>query len=90
MSPSHVSIRWNTTHAKSHITITITILLKKQSAKSKQVGQKAVNSCVGTACPKLSTSMAEQLVDINRLVARLFQQVRYSRDITILLVRTTL
>jgi hypothetical protein len=48
-------------------------------------------SCVRTARPKLSTSLeqavnsCDNLVDIVRLVARLFQQVRYSHDITILL-----
>jgi hypothetical protein len=49
-------------------------------------------SCVRTACPKLSTGLAVNnfyscinVVDIIRLVARLFQQVRYSHDITILL-----
>ena len=41
---------------------------------------KPSTSCVRNACPKLSTSM-----DIIRLVARLFQQVRYSHDKTILL-----
>jgi hypothetical protein len=48
-------------------------------------------SCVHThrACPKLSTSL-EQLVNscnnlFDRLVAMLFQQVRYSHDITIFL-----
>ena len=42
-------------------------------------------SCVRTACPKLSTGLAVNnfyscinVVDIIRLVARLFQQVRYS------------
>jgi hypothetical protein len=47
-------------------------------------------SCVRTARPKLSTSLGQavngcdNLVDIVRLVARLFQQVRYNHDITIL------
>ena len=50
------------------------------------------SSCVHTACPKLPTSMEQavkttcnNLVEFIRLVARLFQQVRYSHDITILL-----
>jgi hypothetical protein len=49
-------------------------------------------SRVRTTCPKLSTNLEQalnttcnKLVDIIRLVARLFQQVRYSHDITILL-----
>ena len=54
---------------------------------------KPSTSCVRTACLKLSTSLEQlvnccnELVDIIRLVlvARLFQQVRYSDDITILL-----
>jgi hypothetical protein len=47
--------------------------------------------CVRTARPKLSTSLGQDvnscdnLADIVRLVARLFQQVRYNHDITILL-----
>jgi hypothetical protein len=52
---------------------------------------KPSSSCVRIACPKLSRSLKQtvnhynNLVDIIRLVARLFQQVRYSHDITILL-----
>jgi hypothetical protein len=52
---------------------------------------KSSTSCVRTACPKLSTSLEQavttcnNLVDIIRLVARLFQQVRCSHDITVLL-----
>jgi hypothetical protein len=48
-------------------------------------------SCARTACPKLSTSLdkllttCNNLVDTIRLVARFFQQVRYSHDITTLL-----
>jgi hypothetical protein len=51
----------------------------------------SLTSCVRTACPKLSTSLEQlvnscnKLVDIIRLVARLFQQIRYSHYITILL-----
>ena len=52
---------------------------------------KPSTSCVRTACPKLSTSLEQainrynNLVNIIRLVAMLFQQFRYSHDITILL-----
>jgi hypothetical protein len=52
----------------------------------------SVNELCSIACPKLSTSLEQavnnlynNLVDIIRLVARLFQQVRYSHGITILL-----
>jgi hypothetical protein len=47
--------------------------------------------CVRTTRPKLSTSLGQDVnssdnfVDIVRLVARLFEQVRYNHDITILL-----
>ena len=57
---------------------------------------KPSTSCVRTACPKLATSIwnkllttCNNLVDIIRLVARLFQQVRYSHDITILCMTTS-
>jgi hypothetical protein len=52
---------------------------------------KPSTSCVRPACPKLSRSLKQTVnhynnfVDIIRLVARLFQQVRYSLDVTILL-----
>jgi hypothetical protein len=56
---------------------------------------KSSTSCICTACPKLWTSMDNYkllttcnnvtLVDVIRLVARLFQQVCYSLDISILL-----
>ena len=52
---------------------------------------KPSTSCVHIACPKLSTSMEQlvnscnDLVDIIRRVTRLFQQVRFSHDKTILL-----
>jgi hypothetical protein len=52
---------------------------------------KPSTSCVRTACPKLSASLKQlvnscnKLVDFIRLVARLFQQVRCSHDITVLL-----
>jgi ArsR family metal-binding transcriptional regulator len=66
-----------------------TIHAQKSHIKS---ANKPSTSCVRTACPKLSTSLKQavnnlfnNLVDIIRLVARLFQQVQYSHDITTLL-----
>jgi hypothetical protein len=44
---------------------------------------KPSTSCVRTACQQICNN----LVDIIRLVARLFQQDRYSHDITILLLQ---
>jgi hypothetical protein len=64
---------------------------RRNLASCGKSANKPSTSCVRTACPKLSTSVEElvnscnKLVDIIRLVARLFQQVRYSHDITILL-----
>jgi hypothetical protein len=52
---------------------------------------KPSTSCVRTACPsgqqvwKMLLTICNNLFDIIRLVARLFQQVRYGHDITILL-----
>ena len=75
---------------KVHHNWTYKYTCKNHTSCSKSVN-KPSTSCVRTACPKLSTGMEEavnncnNLVDIIRLIARLFQQVRYSHDITILL-----
>jgi hypothetical protein len=63
---------------------------RKNLTSCSKSANKPSTSRVCTACPKLSTSLVaittcNNLVDIIRLVARLFQQVRYSYDITILL-----
>ena len=56
-----------------------------------KTANKLSTSCVCTACPKLSTRLEQlvnscnNLVDTIRLVARLFQQVWYCHNITILL-----
>ena len=61
---------------------------KSLTSCSKSANNKPSTNCFRTACPKLSTSLEQAVnnpVDIIKFVARLFQQVRYSRDITILL-----
>jgi hypothetical protein len=55
---------------------------RKNLTSCTKSAKKSSTSCVRTACPKTSCN---NFVDIIRLVARLFQQVRYSHDITILL-----
>ena len=71
------SVKYSTIYVK------ITHLVRSKSAN------KLSTSCVRTACPKLSTSLEQAVNNLNNLVeiivARLFQQVRYSHDITILL-----
>ena len=65
--------------------------LRDQVLPEPRTCNKPSTSCVVTASPKLSTSVEQlvnsynNLVDIIRLVARLFQQVRYSHGMTILL-----
>ena len=54
-----------------------------------EIDQECIASCVRTACPKLSTSMEQLSNSCNKLdgiiilFARLFQQIRYSHDITL-------
>jgi hypothetical protein len=55
---------------------------RKNLTSCSNYANKPSTSCVRTACPKLSTNMVQL---VNRLVARLFQQVRYSHDTIILL-----
>jgi hypothetical protein len=75
-----------------HILIDFVIdYTRKNLTSCSKSANKPSTSCVRTACPKLSTSMEQvvnscnNLAGIIRLVVRLFQQVRYSHDITILL-----
>jgi hypothetical protein len=69
----------------------VPVYRRKNLISCSKSANKPSTSCVRTACPKLSTSLEQavkscnNLVDIIRFVARLFQQVRYSHDITILL-----
>jgi hypothetical protein len=56
---------------------------KNFSSCSKSANKLSTN-CIRTTCPKLLT-ICNNLVDIIRLVARLFQQARDSHDVTILL-----
>ena len=64
---------------------------RKNFTSCSKSANKPSTSCVRTACLKLSTSLEQRVnscnnfVDIIRLVARLFRQVRYIHDITILL-----
>jgi hypothetical protein len=56
---------------------------KNFSSCSKSANKLSTN-CIRTTCPKLLT-ICNNLVDIIRLVARLFQQARDSHNVTILL-----
>jgi hypothetical protein len=58
---------------------------RKNLTSCNKSANKPSTSCVRATCPKLPTSLEQAVTDIIRLVARLFQQVRYSHDITILL-----
>jgi hypothetical protein len=67
---------------------------RKNLTSCSKSANKPSTSCVRTACPKWPScqqvwnkplTTCNNLVDIIRLVANLFQQVRYSDDITILL-----
>jgi hypothetical protein len=57
---------------------------RKNLTSCSKSANKPSTSCLRTACPKLSTSL-EQTCWYYQTVTRLFQQVRYSHDITILL-----
>ena len=65
--------------------------MRKNLTSCTKSANKPSTSCVRTSCPKLLQvwnkllTTCNNLVDIIRLVARLFQQVRYSHDITKLL-----
>ena len=61
----------------------ISLSLVQSGATCSKSANKLSTSCVCTACYKLLT--CNNLVDIIRLVTRLFQQGCYNHDITILL-----
>ena len=67
------------------------VYTRKNLTTCSKSANKPSPSCVRTACYKLSTSLnkllttCNNLVDIIRLVTRLFQQGCYNHDITILL-----